>query len=51
MVKGGASLAPYYGNESKIPQDVRDLVKQKQADIVGGKFRVDINEAAPPSGQ
>jgi len=49
MIKGGASLAPYYGNESKIPQDVRDLVKQKEADIKSGKFRVDINEAAPPS--
>ena len=51
MVKGGASLAPYYGNEGKIPQDVRDLVKQKQDQIVSGQFRVDINEAAPPSGQ
>lgn len=51
MIKGGADLAPYYGNESKIPQDVRDLVAQKKADIVSGKFRVDINEAPPPSGQ
>ena len=50
MVKGGASLAPYYGNEGKIPQDVRDLVKQKQDQIVSGQFRVDINEAPPPSG-
>jgi basic membrane lipoprotein Med (substrate-binding protein (PBP1-ABC) superfamily) len=51
MIKGGADLAPYYGNASKVPQDVRDLVAQKKADIVSGKFRVDINEAAPPSGQ
>jgi len=51
MVKGGASLAPYHGNESKIPADVIALVKEKQDAIVSGKFRVDINEAAPPSGQ
>lgn len=49
MTKGGSSLAPYGAAESKIPQDVRDLVSQKQADIISGKFRVDINEAAPPS--
>lgn len=49
MGKGGSSLAPYHGNDSKIPQDVLDLVTQKQADIVSGKFRVDINEAPPPS--
>lgn len=51
MAKGGSSLAPYYGNDSKIPADVLELVKQKQAAIISGQFRVDINEAAPPSGQ
>lgn len=51
MVKGGSSLAPYHGNDSKIPADVLALVKQKQDAIVSGVFRVDINEAAPPSGQ
>ncbi len=51
MIKGGADLSPYHGNEAKIPQDVLDLVKQKRQDIISGKFRVDINEAAPPSGQ
>ena len=51
MVKGGADLAPYHGNESKIPADVLDLVKQKREAIVNGTFRVDINEAPPPSGQ
>ena len=30
---------------------LRSLVKEKQDAIVSGKFRVDINEAAPPSGQ
>ncbi len=47
MVKGGSDLAPYHGNESKIPADVLDLVKQKRADIISGKLRVDINEGAP----
>ena len=47
MVKGGASLAPFHGNDAKIPQDVRDLIKKRQDEIVSGKFRVDINEAAP----
>lgn len=47
MVKGGASLAPYHGNDAKIPQDVRDLVKARQDEIISGKFRVDINEGAP----
>jgi basic membrane protein A len=51
MGKGGSSLAPYHGNDSKIPKEVLDLVKQKQDAIVSGQFRVDINEGAPPSGQ
>lgn len=51
MAKGGASLAPYHGNDSKIPADVLELVKQKQEAIISGQFRVDINESAPPSGQ
>ena len=51
MVKGGADLASYHGNDSKIPKDVLDLVKQKRDAIVSGTFRVDINEGAPPSGQ
>jgi basic membrane protein A len=49
MTKGGSSLAPYGSSDSKIPQAVRDLVTQKQADIISGTFRVDINEATPPS--
>jgi basic membrane protein A and related proteins len=49
MLKGGADLATV--NESKIPADVMQLVNQKKADIISGKFRVDINESVPPSGQ
>jgi basic membrane lipoprotein Med (substrate-binding protein (PBP1-ABC) superfamily) len=49
MVHGGADLAPYHDTESKIPADVIDLVNQKREDIINGVFRVDINEAPPPS--
>jgi basic membrane protein A and related proteins len=45
--KGGASLAPYHGTESKIPQATRDLVAQRQQEIKDGLFRVNIDESAP----
>ena len=47
MGKGGASLAPYHGWEQRLPKEVIDLVNAKAEDIKSGKFRVDINEAAP----
>jgi basic membrane lipoprotein Med (substrate-binding protein (PBP1-ABC) superfamily) len=47
MAKGGASLAPYHGMESKLSQETLDLVKQKEQEIRDGLFRVDIDEAAP----
>ncbi len=47
MGKGGASLAPYHGMDAKIPQDILDLVQQRQEEILKGLFRVDIDEAAP----
>lgn len=47
MTKGGSSLAPYHGWESKLPADVKDLVKKKTDEITSGKFRVDINESDP----
>jgi hypothetical protein len=31
-----------------VPQDVADAVKAREAEIVSGTFRVDINEAQPP---
>jgi basic membrane lipoprotein Med (substrate-binding protein (PBP1-ABC) superfamily) len=49
MIKGGSDLAPFHGNESKIPADVMALVNEKKQAIIDGKFRVDINEAPPPS--
>lgn len=50
MIKGGADLAPFHGNESKIPADALELVNTRKQEIIDGKFRVDINEAPPPSG-
>ena len=47
MGKGGASLAPYHGLESAIPEDVLNLVAQRQQEILDGLFRVDIDEATP----
>jgi basic membrane protein A and related proteins len=47
--KGGATLAPYHGLESKLPADLLAKVKDKEAQIKGGMFRVDIDEAAPVS--
>ncbi|KAF0111837.1 MAG: putative basic membrane lipoprotein [Chloroflexi bacterium] len=45
--KGGASLAPFHGLESKIPADLLALVKTKEEAIKAGLFRVDIDEAQP----
>lgn len=47
MAKGGASLAPYHGLESEIPDEILDLVEQRKEEILNGLFRVDIDEATP----
>lgn len=47
MSKGGASLAAYHSFESKIPADVLEKVKAKEAAIDDGTFRVPINEGQP----
>jgi len=45
VAKGGAALAPI--NEALVPADLLETVRAKEADIVSGLFRVDINEATP----
>lgn len=45
--KGGASLAAFHAVESKIPADLLAKVKDKEAQIKNGLFRVDIDEAQP----
>lgn len=47
--KGGATLAPYHGLESKIPADLLTKVKEREQQIKDGIFRIDIDEAVPVS--
>lgn len=49
MAKGGASLAPYYEFENRVPAKIKAAVVQKQADILSGKFVVKINDEEPKS--
>jgi basic membrane lipoprotein Med (substrate-binding protein (PBP1-ABC) superfamily) len=49
MTKGGASLAPLHEWEGKLPADVAQMVKDKEAAIMSGDFRVPVNESTPVS--
>ncbi len=49
MAKGGAKLAPYHNWETKLPQEIKDLVEKKKQEILSGIFRVDVNESTPKS--
>jgi basic membrane protein A and related proteins len=49
FAKGGASLAPFHGLESKIPADLMAKVVEREEQIRKGLFRVDIDEAQPSS--
>jgi len=49
MAKGGATLAPYYEFEDKIDADVLARVTALQAEIMAGKFEVEINDDEPKS--
>jgi basic membrane lipoprotein Med (substrate-binding protein (PBP1-ABC) superfamily) len=46
MAKGGATLAPI-NPAVEVPADLAAAVEAKQADILSGLFRVDINESQP----
>jgi basic membrane lipoprotein Med (substrate-binding protein (PBP1-ABC) superfamily) len=44
LMKDGASdIAPFHGFDSKIPQDVKDLIAKTRADILAGKMDVKAN--------
>jgi len=45
VAKGGAALAPI--NEALVPADLLETVMAKEAEIVSGLTRVDINESTP----
>ena len=49
MTKGGASLAPFHAWESKLPAEVVKMVKDKEALILSGDFRVPVIESTPVS--
>lgn len=47
MSKGGATLAPYHEWADKLPQDVKDMVAKRKAEILDGTFRVPVDESNP----
>ena len=49
MQKGGASLAPYYEFEDRIPADAKALVEQVTANILAGNYVVKIIDDEPKS--
>jgi len=49
MQKGGASLAPYYEFEDKIPEDIKAKVAETSELILKGEFEVAINDEEPKS--
>ena len=49
MAHGGGSLAPM--DDSVIPAEVLALVEERQEEILGGMFRVNVNDSEPTSTQ
>jgi basic membrane lipoprotein Med (substrate-binding protein (PBP1-ABC) superfamily) len=49
MQKGGASLAPYYEFDDKIPAEAKAKVAELKAKILAGEFIVNINDEEPKS--
>ncbi len=49
MQKGGASLSPYYEFEDRIPAEAKAKVAALQADILSGKYVVEIIDDQPKS--
>ncbi len=49
MQKGGASLAPFYEFDDKIPAEAKAKVEEIKAQILAGTFTVEINDEEPKS--
>ena len=49
MRRGGARLAPYYEFEDRIPAAAKARVAEVRADILAGRYVVEINDAVPKS--
>lgn len=47
MAKGGASLAPFHGNDAVIPKETLDATNDRLDQIDQGLYRVAINESPP----
>ena len=47
MAKGGASLAPYHEAGDEIPQELQEMVAEREQAIQDGLFRVPIDEEQP----
>lgn len=44
MAQGGSDIAPYHNLDAKIPQNVKDKVKEVKEKIVSGEIKVTNNE-------
>ncbi len=49
MGKQGSYLAPYHAWDEKLPADVKQLVAERQQEILDGNLRVDVDEGTPTS--
>ena len=49
MQKGGASLAPFYEFESRLPAEAKAKVEEIRAKILSGEFVVPIDDSQPKS--
>lgn len=49
MAKGGSYLAPLHGFEERLPDEVKQLLAEKQAEIMSGNYRVNVDESTPKS--
>jgi len=49
MIHGGCALAPLGTFEGKVPEEVMALVRQRETEIIGGSFVVEINDDEPTS--
>jgi basic membrane lipoprotein Med (substrate-binding protein (PBP1-ABC) superfamily) len=49
IAKGGASLAPYYEFDSRLPAELKDLIGVQYRQILAGTLEVEINDEEPKS--
>lgn len=47
LAKGGVALAPWHGHDEKLPADLLELVRKRQAEIVAGTRVVPSDPAEP----